>query len=220
MLSQINQIMGEEDVEGKRLMAEYLETCLKDYKERNCVAPDIGEPFPALPSDGVTKSKGESSGGASISRMKGNFVIRRRRDEEEEGDDAADRTKPIIAKDDVSSPSTTSNNSHSNDNSKNNSVIRRVNDVLKHNANETSAAPSAMMGAGRGDQNREENATEWRRRNKMEAQINAAVQTSSSQSMIQRLSEREHHAGGIRRPGCPCCDPDNPSNVVDNMMML
>jgi len=221
MLSQINQIMGEEDGEGKRLMAEYLETCLKDYKERNCVAPDIGEPFPPLPSDGATKSKGESSGGASISSMKGNFVIRRRRDEEEEEDAAAaDRTKPIIAKDGVSSPSTTSNNSHSNDNNKNNSVIRRVNDVPKHNANETSAAPSAMMGAGRVDQNREENATEWRRRNKMEAQINAAVQTSSSQSLIQALSEREHHAGGIRRPGCPCCDPDNPSNVVDNMMML
>ena len=152
--------------------------------------------------------------------MKGNFVIRRRRDEEEDDDgSAADTTKPI-AKDGVSSPSTTSNVSHSNDNNKNNSVIRRMNDAPKHNANETSAAPLVMMGAGRVHQNREENATEWRRRNKMEVQINAAVQTSSSQSIIQLLSEREHHAGGIRRPGCPCCDPDNPSNVVDNMMML
>jgi len=95
-----------------------------------------------------------------------------------------------------------------------------MNDAPKHNANETSAAPLAMMGVDRVHQNREENATEWRRRNKMEVQINAAVQTSSSQSIIQLLSEREHHAGGIRRPGCPCCDPDNPSNVVDNMMML
>lgn len=220
MLSQINQIMGEEDVEGKRLMAEYLETCLEDYKKRNFVAPEIGEPFPPLPSDGATKSKGESSGGASISSMKGNFVIRRRRDEEEDDDGSAADTMKPIAKDGVSSPSTTSNVSHSNDNNKNNSVIRRMNDAPKHNANETSAAPLAMMGVDRVHQNREENATEWRRRNKMEVQINAAVQTSSSQSIIQLLSEREHHAGGIRRPGCPCCDPDNPSNVVDNMMML
>ena len=28
------------------------------------------------------------------------------------------------------------------------------------------------------------------------------------------------HARGIRRPGCPCCDPDNPSNIVDQMMQL
>jgi hypothetical protein len=36
---------------------------------------------------------------------------------------------------------------------------------------------------------------------------------------ISKLFEREH-APGIRRPGCPCCDPDNPSNILDNMMML
>lgn len=36
---------------------------------------------------------------------------------------------------------------------------------------------------------------------------------------ILRLFEREH-APGIRQAGCPCCDPDNVSNIVDNMMML
>jgi hypothetical protein len=36
---------------------------------------------------------------------------------------------------------------------------------------------------------------------------------------ISKLFEREH-APGIRQPGCPCCDPDNPSTIVDNLMML
>ena len=40
-----------------------------------------------------------------------------------------------------------------------------------------------------------------------------------SQSIISRLSEREH-APGVRIAGCPCCDPDNPSTYVDSMMML
>jgi len=31
------------------------------------------------------------------------------------------------------------------------------------------------------------------------------------------LTQREH-APGIRRPGCPCCDPDNPSNHLDRIL--
>ena len=41
----------------------------------------------------------------------------------------------------------------------------------------------------------------------------------SSQSSISNLFNREH-APGIRQAGCPCCDPENLSNVVDTMMML
>jgi len=41
----------------------------------------------------------------------------------------------------------------------------------------------------------------------------------SESSMIQRLAEREgKHSRGLRRPGCPCCDPENPSNVIDQMI--
>jgi hypothetical protein len=36
---------------------------------------------------------------------------------------------------------------------------------------------------------------------------------------ISKLFGKEH-APGIRQPGCPCCDPDNASNVVDQMMMI
>jgi len=41
----------------------------------------------------------------------------------------------------------------------------------------------------------------------------------SSRSSISNLFNREH-APGIRHAGCPCCDPENLSNVVDTMMML
>jgi hypothetical protein len=45
--------------------------------------------------------------------------------------------------------------------------------------------------------------------------------TNSSSSLLARLSEREH-APGVRRPGCPCCDPDDPSNasMVYQLMQL
>ena len=33
------------------------------------------------------------------------------------------------------------------------------------------------------------------------------------------LMEREH-APGVRRSGCPCCNPDDPANVLDKMMQL
>ena len=36
---------------------------------------------------------------------------------------------------------------------------------------------------------------------------------------ISQLFNREH-APGIRQPGCPCCDPDNPDNVLDKMMTM
>jgi hypothetical protein len=53
-----------------------------------------------------------------------------------------------------------------------------------------------------------------------EQRIVSSGNSSSSSSMIlTQLSQREH-APGVRRAGCPCCDPDNPSNVVDRMMML
>lgn len=48
--------------------------------------------------------------------------------------------------------------------------------------------------------------------------INQALNPFQSSS-ISKLFGKEH-APGIRQPGCPCCDPDNPSNVVDQMMMI
>jgi hypothetical protein len=41
----------------------------------------------------------------------------------------------------------------------------------------------------------------------------------SSQSIMAQLNERQH-APGIRQPGCPCCDPDNATNALDQMIAL
>jgi len=47
-IGQITQNMGEEDVEGRRLMAEYLIMSLQQYLKNGCAPPPIGEDFPPL----------------------------------------------------------------------------------------------------------------------------------------------------------------------------
>ena len=49
--------------------------------------------------------------------------------------------------------------------------------------------------------------------------MNEVTDTNSSSSIIKKLSEREH-APGIRRPGCPCCDPNDVSGILDGMMNM
>jgi hypothetical protein len=49
--------------------------------------------------------------------------------------------------------------------------------------------------------------------------IQQALNPYTTNNNIAALFQREH-APGIRQAGCPCCDPENPSNIVDSMMML
>ena len=49
--------------------------------------------------------------------------------------------------------------------------------------------------------------------------LNQQKLEGGNSSTISRLFEREH-APGIRKPGCPCCDPDNPTALADNFMMF
>jgi hypothetical protein len=48
--------------------------------------------------------------------------------------------------------------------------------------------------------------------------MNQTTTNTNSQTILAQFVEQ--HAPGIRRPGCPCCDPDHPSNIVDKMMQL
>jgi hypothetical protein len=41
---------------------------------------------------------------------------------------------------------------------------------------------------------------------------------TTSQQLLQQITKSDH-APGIRRAGCPCCDPDAASNYADKMMM-
>ena len=55
--------------------------------------------------------------------------------------------------------------------------------------------------------------------NKIKPAITTATPTTtSSQQLLQQITKSEH-APGIRRAGCPCCDPDAASNYADKMMM-
>ena len=51
-----------------------------------------------------------------------------------------------------------------------------------------------------------------------ESTIQQALNPLQSNS-ISKLFSKEH-APGVRQAGCPCCDPDNPNNIVDQMMMI
>mmetsp|Transcript_21669 Transcript_21669/g.26836 ORF Transcript_21669/g.26836 Transcript_21669/m.26836 type:complete len:274 (-) Transcript_21669:76-897(-) len=153
-LGQIGQIM--DDAKGRRQLVDYLMSALEDYKERDCVAPEIGKPFPPLekkPANDVLVKDAIKKGG--------NFVVKRVIDDD---DDKPMKTKAT-------------------------GVASKLTPEPK------SVMPQAV----------------WRQKQRMDV--------TSSDSIIQKLSEREH-APGIRRTGCPCCDPDNPANIVDSMMML
>ena len=41
----------------------------------------------------------------------------------------------------------------------------------------------------------------------------------SSAKLLQQIATSDH-APGIRRAGCPCCEPDSASNYADKMMGL
>ena len=43
MLGQITQLMDDDDVDGRKLMAEYLQECLREYVERGCQPPEHEE---------------------------------------------------------------------------------------------------------------------------------------------------------------------------------
>jgi hypothetical protein len=187
-LAQITQLFGDDDLEGRKLMAQYLQQSLQDYIDRDCVPPPLDEPFPdkqaktsetvtapvtpapntttlnptvVAPSTATTKS-------TSISKGTGNEVIRRPVDDVPE-------TKPVTTK-----PTPTT----------------RTTPVITTNVSSVASQ-------------------------RMQQSVDRQLMSNNSNSgnILKKLNEREH-APGIRRVGCPCCDPDNPSNVVDQMMQL
>ena len=239
MFAQITQIFGGAtggdgeydlgDVEGRRLMAEYLRQSLQEYIDRECVPPEWGEPFPENPLKNEEKDNASNSGdnaaaaaGSAKDAKKdqsavtavvsfqgtGNLVIRRPPDNDA-GDDVA--TSALENDGKVTSSSTAS------------SSTTAVGTTTTHLSSLSSSSqqqkPTASMSSP------SINSTVRRRQQQAadRALSNAAVAIgeggSNSNSMLSRLSSREH-APGVRRPGCPCCDPDNPTNVVDRMLLL
>jgi len=200
MLAQITQIMGtdendDNDIEGKTMMATYLQQCLQEYIDRKCVAPPIGEDYaenleeklsPAKSTKEESEEKKEWNiednriENSSDIKQTGNFVTRRVIDDETDNKDK--NTEPSVT---ISSDQ------------------NGINDLNQHPKG--NATPITT---------KEETSMDWRRRQEMERNVLSGM---SSRATIAKLAEREHEPG-LRRAGCPCCDPDNPSsNVLDQM---
>ena len=196
MLGQITQLFGDEDVDGRRLMALYLQKSLQDYMDRDCLPPEWGEPFPELQNgnqkeevaaenrnsaakDESKDEKQAKAAGSSGLKGTGNLVIRRPIDEDD--DSAKEEGEKVILTLSTAASKTAS---------------------IPISTNKFSLAPPSVDSVTRKRQ-----------------QQAASRQLNKSGNILSRLAEREH-APGLRRPGCPCCDPDNPSNVIDQMMQL
>ena len=191
-LSQIAQVMNEEDIEGKKLMAEYLMGCLKDYVDGGCKAPPPGEAFPPRAGD---DGKGEGVGGVDADRSEdatsnaekgpalgivgsGNLILRRPLDDDDGNGDAASKAS---------------------------------NDAFPVAANPTPRPSLLPLSTG-------ESANDRRRRQALEREVSMSLQ-SASLGPMEKITQREC-APGIRRPGCPCCEPNSTANFVDSMLML
>ena len=49
-------------------------------------------------------------------------------------------------------------------------------------------------------------------------QMEHSSTSSTSRQLLAQIATTVSHVRGIRRPGCPCCDPDNTSTIVDQYL--
>lgn len=81
MLAQVTQMMEENDVEGKQLIANYLIASLQEYIIRGCVAPDNEEELTHTDSKKESQEESTKQKVANIVQGTGNVVIRRTLDD-------------------------------------------------------------------------------------------------------------------------------------------
>ena len=78
MLAQITQLM--ETKANKKMLAEYLQSCLTEYLERDCEAPAYGEPFSELKK--AEEADTTDSVVSAMAEATGNLVIKRKIDDD------------------------------------------------------------------------------------------------------------------------------------------
>jgi hypothetical protein len=192
MLAQITQLYGDDDLGGRKLMAQYLQQSLQDYIDRDCVPPPLDEPFPDKQTTVDTNLETDTAT-ATVTSAPSTTAL-----------------KPTVA-----APPVVTSKSTGISKGTGNEVIRRpVDDVTEGKAVTTKPTPAAPTRTSINPVTNVSSVASQRLQQSVDRQLN-----SNSGSILARLNEREH-APGIRRVGCPCCDPDNPSNVVDQMMQL
>lgn len=193
MLGQITQLFAEEDHQGRQLMAEYLKECLKEYTDRGCVPPEWGEPFPPLETNtNLAENENENDNSDETKRNQIN------------NDESAALQKADLDDKKESLAGITASG---------NFVFKRPKEEQFSVSGSHTFVPSSRPTTGATYSAPSRN-----------QQTSATSRTESgtkpaSKKMIEQMQERQH-APGIRRPGCPCCDPENADNMIDEMMAL
>jgi hypothetical protein len=209
MIGQITQLFGggdddddddddEDQKKDRKAMATYLQSCLQEYMDGGCKPPKPGQPFPSRTTTNQSTNEPPQEQTTISTTVTTTMTTTN-----------AKTTLPF--------PST------------GNVVIRRVMDDDNHDraastttamtktATATAAPPKTVVSI-RGQPPLKHQQAIYQA---LYAQQTGSSSTSTSNNNhdISQLFNREH-APGIRQAGCPCCDPDNPSTIVDKMMMM
>jgi hypothetical protein len=216
-------------LEERRAVVECLRQSLQEYLDHDCVPPPAGEPYPdknEVGSKAVPVENNESSINSSASQTANESsptslmipIVVPLDQEKLESEIEAMQSESMEAKQSfVPSQITTT---------KGNVVIRRKTDddiivvpIPQRNSHDvennyiSSAAP--MVGVDTVVRQRQQQSAV-----RALASGNNNIERSGASNLLTRLyTTTEHAASGVRRAGCPCCDPDHPSNIVDQLMM-
>jgi len=210
-------------------MANYLQLCLQEYIANGCKPPPFGEPFPNKnPTFGDSAEATASVAAAAAADDDDNKSSLEDPSETNETksstitivDAATSNTSATTA---INASVATTTTKSAILQSKGNVMIRRRND--RDERTTTTVAPAvARNNYGTGGST----VTSIRARQppRHERAIQQALgsqqlssSTMNSTSSVSRLFSREH-APGIRKPGCPCCDVENPSVLADKFLMM
>jgi hypothetical protein len=205
MIGQITQLFGDDTnddsaVKDRTIMANFLQSCLQDYIASGCKPPEEGEPFTIsnnntndeFVDDGITEEEKKDESSSTDHSMNDDEIKEKKQQQQQP-------KKNIIP-------------------SKGNIVIRRVMEDDIDNDNSATATATTATKDNNSKSGGSGSTTSIRGQPpKHQRAIHHAL--NQSRSNISSLFDREH-APGIRKPGCPCCDPDDPSVVADNMMMM
>lgn len=212
---------------GRTLVAQYLQRCLQEYVDNDCELPEYNDdepdetnsvhffnetPIGVVDSATTTISTTTQEKDEYLYSGTGNVVIRRPMDD----DIAAATTVSNVAQGTVSSD--TRNSSLS---------ATAATPLCDRPPHPTLAATPSSFSVPAASKNDDKSSSASvlsmvHKRNQQRAaskliSSSASSNSSSSARLLAQLSQREH-APGIRRVGCPCCDPDNLSTVVDALL--
>ena len=222
VLAQIQQLAGNGDSDDTALLrkelAEYLKESLEEYVQHGCVPPPLdGEYEEQEQQQQQEEDKQEPQGTNHRNNNRipatGNYVMRRPAEDEDDDDE------------------------DNNDDNKNNDGA----------TNGNTNTPAAVSATSRDGGSTEKPVSTLPKQGQPQPQQHASTDSSSSRptppfDSVSRQRQQaaaarnlrwsnlartagpfvlqQPHAPGIRRMGCPCCDPDNPSTAVDQMMQL